>query len=90
MQALGINTGIVGGQKARADVFKMRRARCSWLMSVILTTQEAEIRRIKVPREGNSSQDPILKMLITKQGWWNGSSGRVPAQQALGPQFKPQ
>jgi hypothetical protein len=41
-------------------------------MPVILATQEAEIkRRIVVcsqPR-ANSSQDPILKKLITEKGW---------------------
>jgi hypothetical protein len=29
--------------------------------------------------QANSSQDPILKMPNTKQGWQSGSSGRVPA-----------
>jgi hypothetical protein len=28
--------------------------------------------------QANSSLFPILKIPITKQGWWNGSSGRVP------------
>jgi hypothetical protein len=38
-------------------------------MPVILATQEAQIRRIEVPNQpqGNNSQDPILKILNTKQ-----------------------
>jgi hypothetical protein len=30
------------------------------------------------PALGNSSQDPILKKIITKKGWWQG----------VGPEFK--
>jgi hypothetical protein len=51
---------------------------CQWLMSVILATQVAETRRIKVqgqPRQ-NSSQDPISKYPFTKKGWWSGSRCR--------------
>jgi hypothetical protein len=40
--------------------------------------------------QGNSSQDPILKISNMKQGWWSGSSGRTPAWQTQGPEFKPQ
>jgi hypothetical protein len=41
----------------------------AWLTPVILTTQEAEIRRIKVPSHplANSSQDPFSKKPITKR-----------------------
>jgi hypothetical protein len=31
------------------------------------------------PAQTNSSQDPISKIANTKQGWWSGSSDRVPA-----------
>jgi hypothetical protein len=40
-----------------------------WLIPVILTTQEAEIR-------ANSSRDLILKKPITKKRCWNGSRGK--------------
>jgi hypothetical protein len=33
------------------------------------------------PALGNSLGDPIWKRPNTKQGWWSGSSGRVPTQQ---------
>jgi hypothetical protein len=51
-----------------------------WLTSIILVTQEAEI-SLK-PAQANSSQDPILKILNTKQGCQSGSGDRVPVQQA--------
>jgi hypothetical protein len=51
-------------------------------MLVILATQEAEIRRIRVQSQPQSSQDPLSKKHITK------SAGRV--AQGVGPQFKPQ
>jgi hypothetical protein len=38
--------------------------------SIILATQEAEIRRISQP-EANSTGDPTLKKVITKKGWWS-------------------
>jgi hypothetical protein len=31
------------------------------------------------PALANSSQDPILKILNIKKGWWKDSSGRAPA-----------
>jgi hypothetical protein len=34
------------------------------------------------PDQANSSQDPILKIRITKKGWWQA--------QSEGPEFKPQ
>jgi hypothetical protein len=40
--------------------------------------------------QANSSWDPIMKIPITKQGWWNGSSCRAPAKQGWGPEFTPQ
>jgi hypothetical protein len=46
-----------------------------WLMPVILPTQEAEIRRIKVPSQSRKIV-PILKKTITKKGWWSGSRCR--------------
>jgi hypothetical protein len=52
-------------------------------MSVILATQGAEIRRIKVPSQpwANSSQDPILE---------NPSQKRAGGMaQGVGPEFKP-
>jgi hypothetical protein len=51
-----------------------------WLMPVILATQEVAIRRIVVPSHpwANSSQDSVSKIPNTEQGWWSGSSERVP------------
>jgi hypothetical protein len=54
---------------------KNNNSRRWWLMPVILTTQEAEIRRVmgSKPAWANSSSDPILKNPITKKGWKRGS-----------------
>jgi hypothetical protein len=55
-----------------------------WLMPVMLATQEAEIRRIKVRSQPRQVLlwDPISKKPITKKSWWNGSRCR-PWVQAL-------
>jgi hypothetical protein len=55
-----------------------RPAGCWWLTPVIITTKEADIRRIMVQSQpqANSSQDPILKKPNTKKGWWSGSRNR--------------
>jgi hypothetical protein len=45
-------------------------------MSVILATQEADIRRIMVQSQSKTNRH-ISKKPNTKQGWWSGSSGRV-------------
>jgi hypothetical protein len=53
--------------------------RCVWLTPVILATQEAEINQEDHGLGlawANSSQDPILKKLITKKSWWSGSRCR--------------
>jgi hypothetical protein len=34
------------------------------------------------PAQAHISQDLISKIPNTKQGWWSGSSGRVPDKQA--------
>jgi hypothetical protein len=59
-------------------------ARCWWLMSVILATQDAEIRRVVV-RSQSGQMVPktlFLKKPITQKGWWSGSSAVL--------EFKPQ
>jgi hypothetical protein len=63
--------------KVRSYLKKQKPARCQWLISVILATQEAEIRRTMAQSQpwANSSQDPILKKYITKK-WWSGSRCR--------------
>jgi hypothetical protein len=43
-------------------------ARCWWLTSIILPTQEAEIRRISHAIPGKQFPDPILKTHNTKKG----------------------
>jgi hypothetical protein len=55
-------------------------ARYQWLTPIILATLEASIRRIKVQMHpGQIVLDPFSKILNTKQNWWSGSSGRMPA-----------
>jgi hypothetical protein len=55
-------------------------------MPVILSTQEAEIRRITVWSQppANTSQDPLKKNPLQKRAWWSGVAWGV------GPEFKPQ
>jgi hypothetical protein len=55
--------------EARTLVKELRQKRM-----VFLATQEAEIRKMEIQSQpqANSSQDPILKKLITKKGWWSG------------------
>jgi hypothetical protein len=59
--------------------FKVGKARHRWLMSVILTTQEAQ-RLGGLWFEASPWQlipgDPILKIPNTKKGWWSGSRCR--------------
>jgi hypothetical protein len=53
-------------------------AECWWFMPIILTTQEAAIRKIMVrsyPRQ-IVPKDSILKNPFTKKGWWSGSRCR--------------
>jgi hypothetical protein len=55
---------------------------CQGLTPVILSTWEAEMRKIAVQCQlwANSPRDPISKIPNTKKkGWWRGSSGNVPA-----------
>jgi hypothetical protein len=63
------------------SIKKWLKVRHRWLPSVILATQEAEIRRIAVQSQpwASNSRDPISKKKITKRGWQSGSSGRVSA-----------
>jgi hypothetical protein len=49
-------------------------ARGPWLTPIILAIWEAEIRRIKVQGQANSSQDPISKITRAK---WTGSVAQV-------------
>jgi hypothetical protein len=55
-----------------------------WPMPVILATQEAEIRRIKVRSQSGQIVLETLswKKPITRKGWWSSSG--------VGPEFKPQ
>jgi hypothetical protein len=59
-------------------------------MPIILTTWEAEIRRIKVPGQLWLNVRPYLRNThhTHKKDWQRGSSGRVPAQPCPGPEFK--
>jgi hypothetical protein len=63
----------------------------------ILATREADIRRTVV--QGQPRQKQFVRLYLANtlylatqtKIWWNGSrSGRVPAQQAWGPKFKPE
>jgi hypothetical protein len=59
-----------GGEKKKMSAF----ARGPWLTPIILAIWEAEIRRIKVQGQANSSQDPISKITRAK---WTGSVAQV-------------
>jgi hypothetical protein len=51
-------------------IWKLQRARCQWLIPIILDTQEADIRRITVcSQPGQNVRDPISKIYSTKWGW---------------------
>jgi hypothetical protein len=56
---------------------------CWWLTPVILTIQEAEIRRIKVQSQPGETVLEILSQKHSthtqRKGWQNGSSGGVTA-----------
>jgi hypothetical protein len=62
-------------------VFKrINRSQAQVTQAVLLVTQEVEIRRIMVQSHpGKYSMRSYLEKPNTKQGWWSGSSGRVPA-----------
>jgi hypothetical protein len=49
-------------------------AGCQWLMPVVLTTWEAEIKRIVVGSQPRQIflWDPFSIKPFTKKGWWNG------------------
>jgi hypothetical protein len=50
---------------------KERTKQAPWLMLLILATQELD--RGSKLYQANRLRDPILKILNTKKGWWNGS-----------------
>jgi hypothetical protein len=56
------------------------KAQCQWLTSVILATQQAEIRRIEVRSQPPAKKlilgNPISKIPNMKKGWWSGSRCR--------------
>jgi hypothetical protein len=59
-------------QKYKRKMKKFKTG-CQWLTSIILATQEAEIRGIEIQSQpGLAFQDPILKNPFTKKGWWSG------------------
>jgi hypothetical protein len=57
---------------------KSNTARCWWLTSVILATQEAEIRRITV--QSQPRQIVREKKKSQKKGWWSSSRCRPQVQ----------
>jgi hypothetical protein len=64
-----------------------RASQHQWLTPIILTTQEAETRRISVQSQPRQRVHETLyqKKAITKKVWWSGSSCR-PRVQTLVPQ----
>jgi hypothetical protein len=67
----------------KLTIKKMKRARRQQLTSVILATQEAEIRRISVQVTFKQIVFETLsrKNPSQKKGWWSGSRGKKPAYQ---------
>jgi hypothetical protein len=52
-------------------------ARCSWLTPVILSPQEAEIRKLKVQSQPRQIvHKTISRKPFAKKGWWSGSRYR--------------
>jgi hypothetical protein len=66
-----------------SPIYKSRWARSQWLTSVILSTQEAEIRRILV----ESQPRQIVPKILSQKNPSQKRAGRV-AQVCVGPEFK--
>jgi hypothetical protein len=64
---------------SRDYILKIPNTARHWgLTPIMLTTQEAEIRRIEVQSQpqAHSSQNPISKKPITEKYWWSNSRCR--------------
>jgi hypothetical protein len=68
------------GKSSRNKLLKMGFGRPWWLTSIILATQEAEVRRISIqsqPRQiVHETLSPPPPKKSQKKGWWNGSRYR--------------
>jgi hypothetical protein len=58
--------------------------------TIILATQEAEIRKIALQSQPQANRKPYLENAQHKTDWWSGSSDRAPALASMNPDFKSQ
>jgi hypothetical protein len=83
--------GLVAWPWVQTPLLEKKNSQAQWLMALILSTQEAEIRRIKA---GSQPRQMIQTTLTQKyptqtKDWWNGSSGRAPDEQVRDPSSNP-
>jgi hypothetical protein len=67
----------------------VKRARHQWVTTVVLATQEAEIRRTAIElRQGKHFTISYLEKTQHKKGWWSSSRWRTCIQASTPPPIK--